>query len=485
MNPITFACDGVPGCTAEVRSRIGPVAILRGVGVDSGRWFVRGTSGVVRAFGSEGEARNLADYIAQDDAPGFNTGKQTPERGQRAKLDQLEKKYNLEGLSPEELEKYRRLKKLVASDDESATSAQHRAMGAAAGGNSNLGIPKSVGGQRAKLDQLEKKYNLEGLSPEELEKYRRLKKLVASDDESATSAQHRAMGAAAGGNSNLGIPKSVGKEFMRADKGKFSKDSEYSDRQRLEQLEKKMVESRTPELSSEELAEYRRLLAKMPRDKGKFNKDSEYSDFERARPNASKPDKHGSFRGGANPEKPRKQSFDPEFERARPGAKKPDKYGSFGRGGDADPPGWKEPTREEVQAAYRGLSDVRTKNPRIAGQSGMSQADLRGMREADAALHAADAALLCRRSDAQRVAMLERGVAMDDAVVGKRKDLRKETLQRRIKRLKADLAAATLPERKSEIEERKAKVEEELSALGQDERIKAQRAAILQRSIVG
>ena len=34
---------------------------------------------------------------------------------------------------------------------------------------------------------------------------------------STSAAQHRAMGAAAGGNSTLGIPKSVGKEFMMAD----------------------------------------------------------------------------------------------------------------------------------------------------------------------------------------------------------------------------------------------------------------------------
>lgn len=37
---------------------------------------------------------------------------------------------------------------------------------------------------------------------------------------SKTERQHRAMAAAAGGNSNLGIPKSVGQDFMSADKGK-------------------------------------------------------------------------------------------------------------------------------------------------------------------------------------------------------------------------------------------------------------------------
>ncbi len=39
-------------------------------------------------------------------------------------------------------------------------------------------------------------------------------------DESVSEAQHNAMGAAAGGVSNLDIPKKVGEEFMRADKGK-------------------------------------------------------------------------------------------------------------------------------------------------------------------------------------------------------------------------------------------------------------------------
>lgn len=44
----------------------------------------------------------------------------------------------------------------------------------------------------------------------------------ANLDESVSPEQHRAMGAAAGGHSNLGIPKSVGEEFTRADKGKFA-----------------------------------------------------------------------------------------------------------------------------------------------------------------------------------------------------------------------------------------------------------------------
>ena len=34
-----------------------------------------------------------------------------------------------------------------------------------------------------------------------------------------SEAQRRAMGAAASGKSNLGIPKKVGKEFIEADKG--------------------------------------------------------------------------------------------------------------------------------------------------------------------------------------------------------------------------------------------------------------------------
>jgi hypothetical protein len=36
---------------------------------------------------------------------------------------------------------------------------------------------------------------------------------------SRTERQHRAMAAAAHGKSTLGIPKSVGKEFLKADKG--------------------------------------------------------------------------------------------------------------------------------------------------------------------------------------------------------------------------------------------------------------------------
>jgi hypothetical protein len=37
---------------------------------------------------------------------------------------------------------------------------------------------------------------------------------------SKSGKQHRAMAAAAHGNSTLGIPKKVGKEFITADKGK-------------------------------------------------------------------------------------------------------------------------------------------------------------------------------------------------------------------------------------------------------------------------
>ena len=40
---------------------------------------------------------------------------------------------------------------------------------------------------------------------------------------SRTAKQHRAMAAAAKGKSTLGIPKSVGQEFLKADKGKSFK----------------------------------------------------------------------------------------------------------------------------------------------------------------------------------------------------------------------------------------------------------------------
>lgn len=46
-----------------------------------------------------------------------------------------------------------------------------------------------------------------------------------SSDESVSGAQHRAMGAAAGGHSTLGIPQSVGKEFSEADRGKSFSDA--------------------------------------------------------------------------------------------------------------------------------------------------------------------------------------------------------------------------------------------------------------------
>lgn len=43
---------------------------------------------------------------------------------------------------------------------------------------------------------------------------------------SVSGSQHRAMEAAAHGNSTLGISASVGKEFSEADKGKHFKDSD-------------------------------------------------------------------------------------------------------------------------------------------------------------------------------------------------------------------------------------------------------------------
>ena len=46
-------------------------------------------------------------------------------------------------------------------------------------------------------------------------------KIKKAKDVSVSEAQHKAMGAAAGGKSNLGIPKKVGAEFSKADKGKF------------------------------------------------------------------------------------------------------------------------------------------------------------------------------------------------------------------------------------------------------------------------
>ena len=44
-----------------------------------------------------------------------------------------------------------------------------------------------------------------------------------SEMPSKTPKQHRAMAAAAHGKSNLGIPPKVGKEFLKADKGKTFK----------------------------------------------------------------------------------------------------------------------------------------------------------------------------------------------------------------------------------------------------------------------
>lgn len=43
--------------------------------------------------------------------------------------------------------------------------------------------------------------------------------LESAEDRSVSAAQHRAMAAAAAGHSTLGIPKSVGEEFLKADKG--------------------------------------------------------------------------------------------------------------------------------------------------------------------------------------------------------------------------------------------------------------------------
>lgn len=44
---------------------------------------------------------------------------------------------------------------------------------------------------------------------------------------SLSAKQHRAMGAAAGGNSNIGIPQGVGKEYMMADELRKHGNSDY------------------------------------------------------------------------------------------------------------------------------------------------------------------------------------------------------------------------------------------------------------------
>lgn len=73
---------------------------------------------------------------------------------------------------------------------------------------------------------------------------------------SESDAQHRAMGAAAGGNSKLGIPEKVGKDFVKADKKAGKKFSASKEKSKVAALRKHVPKKPEMEEEAEEGNEY-------------------------------------------------------------------------------------------------------------------------------------------------------------------------------------------------------------------------------------
>jgi hypothetical protein len=151
--PMRFACDSIPDCQGQIVQRVGGFVIVEGMATDSGYWFAKGEGGA-RRFQTKQEA---ADYIAyaQDAEPtkrfAMASKVKTPD-GVGTVVSMLGDKVvvRVEGrgqktYSVGEVDKI--------AKDVSLSEAQHKAMGAAAGGKSNLGIPKKVGEEFSKADK--------------------------------------------------------------------------------------------------------------------------------------------------------------------------------------------------------------------------------------------------------------------------------------------------------------------------------------------
>lgn len=133
--PLRFACDSLPDCQGQIVERVGDFVIIEGMATDSGYWFAKGDGGA-RRFGKRQEAVDYIEY-AQDARP-----IDTRAPGSGPMEDLTNTKYGQKGG-----------KGKGKGKDVSVSEAQHRAMGAAAGGHSNLGIPRKVGEEFSKADK--------------------------------------------------------------------------------------------------------------------------------------------------------------------------------------------------------------------------------------------------------------------------------------------------------------------------------------------
>jgi hypothetical protein len=155
-SPMRFACDSIPDCAGQIVQRVGGFVIIEGMATDSGYWFAKGAGGA-RRFQSQQEA---ADYItyAQDASPRFLERGEVPEVFNQMDKVQTYYEKHKKGSDPDwmALPKATRkewARKAGVAVDVSVSEAQHKAMGAAAGGKSKLGIPKSVGEEFSKADK--------------------------------------------------------------------------------------------------------------------------------------------------------------------------------------------------------------------------------------------------------------------------------------------------------------------------------------------
>jgi hypothetical protein len=179
------AMDAAPS-NFDIVNRIGPYLILEGMAADSGSWFIRHPT-ITRRFETQRDAVDYANELAMDAMEGI-----------KQKLAAAKQKLVAANkLSPEEAA---RLRKAVEEyEKQLGTDAEEK----------KEFEPPSLERQKAAYKEYQ---------DEEANKKAKDQGGFAMDPP-VSEAQRKAMGAAKSGNSTLGIPASVGKEFIDADKG--------------------------------------------------------------------------------------------------------------------------------------------------------------------------------------------------------------------------------------------------------------------------
>lgn len=235
MNQFRFTSEeGVP-CTGQIVKKIGPALIIEGMAADSGSHFLK-VDATTRRFASRKEAEDYATELASDakdcDLEGDATiGNVLASKGKFSPLDHDAGAVAFKAGKP------------ITSNPHHPVSAKSNHESWNMGWNfakNKLGkdaptkedlkafhdfehgtkIKPGHGPDLTSRDPEERRRKMLAYAREGWKRYPGSRDAKLATDPSVSAAQHRAMGAAAGGHSNLGIPKKVGKEFMKADKGK-------------------------------------------------------------------------------------------------------------------------------------------------------------------------------------------------------------------------------------------------------------------------